>query len=80
MAQAQSEMIQEWINNVVFTGPWWLGVSLSIIPWVIWAIFHKKESRNRLLFAGFGIIIISSFLDFLGVQLGLWVYYYDMMP
>ncbi|WP_332630289.1 CBO0543 family protein [Halalkalibacter flavus] len=80
VAQAQSEMINEWVNNVVFTAPWWLGVTLSIIPWIMWAYFHKKESRNRMLFAGFGIIMISSFLDFLGVQLGLWIYYYEMIP
>ncbi|MBM7570781.1 CBO0543 family protein [Aquibacillus albus] len=78
--QTQSEMIELWMKDVVFTPLWWLGIVLSIVPWVVWAFFHNKKSRNRMLFAGFGITIISSFFDFLGVQLGLWVYYYELIP
>ncbi|WP_100407796.1 CBO0543 family protein [Bacillus solitudinis] len=69
-----------WLENVLFTPHWWLGLSLAIIPWVLWAFLSKKDSRHRLLYTGFLILIISSFLDFLGAQYGLWIYYYEVMP
>lgn len=80
VVDAQYEIIQEWIENVIFTPLWWLGLSLSILPWIAWAFFHHKKSRNRMLFASLGIVIVASFLDFIGVQLGLWVYYYELIP
>ncbi|MFC0472762.1 CBO0543 family protein [Halalkalibacter kiskunsagensis] len=80
VAEIQTEMIQVWVKDVLFTPHWFVGISLSIIPWVVWLYFNKKVSRNRMLFAGFGIMLISSFFDFLGVQLGLWIYYYEIIP
>ncbi|WP_052002480.1 CBO0543 family protein [Halalkalibacter wakoensis] len=52
---------------------------MIIVPWTLWFIFHKKESRARLLFAGFATMLIASFLDFLGVAYGLWVYLVDVI-
>ncbi|MFC0561965.1 CBO0543 family protein [Halalkalibacter alkalisediminis] len=79
-AETQTEMIKIWLEHVIFTPLWWLGITLSVIPWIIWLCFSKKESRDRLLYAGFTIMLISSFFDFLGVQLGLWIYYYEIIP
>lgn len=78
--QTQSELIQLWLDSVVFTPLWWLSVALSIIPWIVWFFFHNKSSRNRMMFVGLAVMLVSSFLDFCGVQLGLWVYYYELVP
>nr|WP_304608245.1 CBO0543 family protein [Pontibacillus sp. HMF3514] len=42
--------------------------------------WSEKKSRNRLLYSGFFMIIISSFLDIVGVRLGLWYYNYEIIP
>lgn len=77
---AQKLKLQNWIEYVFFTPLWWLGISLSIVPWIFWIFYHKRKSRNRMLFVGFIVIIIASFFDFLGTQLGLWMYYYEVFP
>lgn len=77
---AQKLKLQNWIEYVVFTPLWWLGISLSIVPWIFWIFYHKSKSRNRMLFVGFIVMIIASFFDFLGTQLGLWMYYYEVFP
>ncbi|WP_226035192.1 CBO0543 family protein [Aquibacillus saliphilus] len=69
-----------WLDSVLFTPQWWIGLCLSILPWIIWFLVSQKDSRNRLLYSGFIIIIIASFLDFLGVQFGLWLYNYEVFP
>lgn len=33
-----------------------------------------------MMFVGLSVMLVSSFLDFCGVQLGLWVYYYELIP
>ncbi|OLS41132.1 CBO0543 family protein [Bacillus sp. MRMR6] len=72
--------IEIWFEHVLFTGLWWMGVGLSTIPWVLWFIFRKKESTDRLLYAGFYVMTISLILDVLGDQLGFWHYRFNVMP
>ncbi|OIJ16803.1 hypothetical protein BKP37_04535 [Anaerobacillus alkalilacustris] len=69
-----------WLNSVVFTWQWWVGVGLSIIPWILWIFFRKKESTLRLLSVGFFVMFLSTFLDSIGAQLGLWYYKYAPLP
>ena len=80
ISQANKEMISVWFKYTLFTWQWWVGVALTIIPWVLWIIFRKKESTNRLLLAGFFVILISSWLDFIGLLFGIWSYYYRVIP
>lgn len=68
------------VNNLFFTWRWWLGLALTIVPWIIWFRIRKKDSTSRLLFAGFITLILSSYMDIVGQQLGLWVYYVDIEP
>ncbi|WHY02544.1 CBO0543 family protein [Neobacillus sp. DY30] len=81
--QAQ-EIIQQkieiWSNHVVFSGLWWFGVVLSIIPWLIWIKYRKKDSTDRILYAGFYVIIVSLCLDVVGDQFGFWHYRFNVMP
>ena len=74
------EKIQIWFEHVLFTPLWWFGVILSILPWIIWFLFRKKNSTDRLLYAGFFVMVISLVLDVLGDQFGLWHYRYNVIP
>lgn len=78
--QADQEMLQMWLQYTVFAWQWWLGVSLSILPWVIWIIFRKKDSSDRLLLAGFFVMLIASWFDLLGICHGRWSYYMNVVP
>ena len=78
--QANDEMLQVWQNEIVFTWRWWLEIALSIIPWVLWFFYRKRESTGRLLCTGFLVVIISSWFDFLGTTIGLWYYPVKLIP
>ena len=72
--------IDIWLEHVLFSGLWWMGLALSIIPWIIWFVFRKKESTDRLLYIGFYIMTISVLLDIVGDQIGLWHYRFHVIP
>jgi hypothetical protein len=78
--ELHDRMAEIWAEHILFTWEWWLGILLTILPWVLWFIFHKKESTGRLLAAGLFVICISSFLDILGVALGFWHYHLETLP
>lgn len=69
-----------WYNHTLFTWQWWLGIFLTIVPWIVWIVIRNKKSTNRLLFIGFFVILFTSHLDFLGVKMALWYYEYNVLP
>ncbi len=81
ISQANSEMIDLWWKYTFLVDwQWWLGITLTIVPWVLWIIFRKKESTYRLLLAGFFALIVSSWFDLIGILFGLWSYYHKVIP
>jgi xanthine/uracil permease len=78
--KVHDKKITLWLDHVLFTWQWWLGVFLAVVPWILWFVFRKKGSTHRLLYAGFSVIMVSSWLDFVGIALGLWHYNYDVLP
>lgn len=78
--QLINEKIQIWIEYVLFTPLWWLGVALSILPWIFWFKYRKKDSTDRLLYVGLFVMVISLVLDVIGDQFGLWHYRYNVIP
>lgn len=80
ISQANNTMINLWLKHTFLSWQWWLGVSLSIIPWIFWIIFRKKESTNRLLLTGFFAILITSWFDVMGILFSLWSYYHNVVP
>lgn len=74
------QTIDLWQQEVVFSWRWWFGVTLTILTWCFWIKFHKKESRYRLLLAGFFVMTTSIILDAIGVQIGMWSYRYEVFP
>lgn len=69
-----------WFEYVFLSWQWWLCIILSIIPWVLWWKYRKKESTNRLLLGAFFIMFISTVLDSYGTELGFWDYRYEPVP
>lgn len=78
--KVNEQNIQIWLNHVLFTWQWWFGVILSIVPWILWILWRKKESTYRLLCAGFFAMLLSSWLDDIGSETGTWHYYYEVLP
>jgi len=78
--KAHEKKIAFWLENVIFTWQWWLGILLTVVPWILWFLFRKKGSTYRLLLSGTIVLLISSWLDFAGIALGLWHYNYDVLP
>jgi hypothetical protein len=78
--KANEEYIKFWISDLFLSWRWWLCTILVVTSWVLWFMFRKKDSTNRLLFAGFIVMIISDILNEMGEQLGLWSYSVDIEP
>ncbi|EIJ78588.1 hypothetical protein PB1_13559 [Bacillus methanolicus PB1] len=69
-----------WFEYVFLSWQWWLCIALTIIPWILWWKFRKKESTNRLILGAFYIMTISLILDSFGTELGFWDYRYEPVP
>lgn len=77
---ANSKMAYLWKAEMLFKWRWWLLVILTITPWLLWIKFKRKESTYRLLLVGVIIMLITSYLDFIGVILGAWHYNWKVVP
>jgi hypothetical protein len=69
-----------WLEHTLFHWDFWINVLFSIVPIVVWIKVRKRESSNRLLFSGMFVLIVSSYLDLLGVQEGKWYYTGKVIP
>ena len=69
-----------WRSEIAFTLSWWIGLSFIVVPWVIWFFVRNKRNTHRYLYAGFFIMTVSSYLDFVGIQAGLWAYKIQVIP
>lgn len=72
--------IEIWSTYVLYSDLWWLGVGLSVAPWILWFIFRAKRSTDRLLYVGASVGLISLVLDVIGDQIGLWHYRFNVIP
>lgn len=78
--QANVEIYRLWVNEMLFKWPWWLNAALTVLPWILWIMVRKKDSTHRLLYAGAVVLIVSSFLDAIGMALNLWTYDSKLIP
>ena len=74
MHQQAMKLTQLEVKYVLFTWRWWLLLALAICPWLLWLVLRKKESTDRLLYAGLFVGLIGSSLDLFGIAYGLWSY------
>ncbi len=75
IVQAHRNMTDIWRTHVLFTRQWWFGVGLSICSWLFWIGFRDKRATGQFLLSGLTMIIVSSWLDQLGIAMGLWHYH-----
>ncbi|WP_261852108.1 CBO0543 family protein [Clostridium folliculivorans] len=80
VADNNRHLQQLWIGHIIFTWRWWLGVALTIIPWIIWIKARNKKETIRLLFTGLVVAIVTNVLDLIGICYGLWYYDYKVTP
>lgn len=73
-------IIDATMNAFFFTWQWWVAVLMIFVPWVLWAIFRKRESSARLLFSAGIVMMISTTIDALGVEHGKWAYPVKAIP
>ena len=43
IAFIHSEKVKFWNGNVIFTWQWWLGVVLTVVPWILWFYFRNFD-------------------------------------
>lgn len=80
LAKLHQEFAKLWSGNVFLSLPWFIGISLIFGPWILWFFVRKKESSDRLLYAGFSVMLMSSLLDVIGIAMGLWSYPFNVFP
>ena len=78
--QAFLEMASVWRDCMLFGWRWWLDLALSILPWAYWFMVRDKKRTHNLLYAGFVILVLSSFSDMIGMSFGLWGYHSRVVP
>ncbi|MEM5014522.1 CBO0543 family protein [Niallia taxi] len=78
--QLEEEKLQIWLDHSLFTFQWWLGAVLLIISIVLFIIFRKRNSTDRLLYVGTFTALLSSLLDLVGNSLGFFHYHYEVIP
>lgn len=75
-----NEYSQIWLDHIFLHLDWWLTVIISLVTWVFWIFYRKKNSTYRLLLAGTAAMVISLCMDYVGTSLGLWYYTGKLTP
>ena len=75
-----SAALSDWLQYSLFTWRWWLGVLITIVPWVLWIYYRDKKSTSRLLFVGFFSMIIAFTINTIGTSFNLWFFEYKIIP
>lgn len=63
-----------WITQIIFSWRWWLAVTLSILPWIVWLKIRDKRDTVRLLFVGLVVMLVTNIMDNIGLSYNLWHY------
>ncbi len=80
LMEATKLEIKTYFEHIIFTWRWWILLIGPILLWILWFKYRKKESTDRLLYAGFIVVIITLLFDSSGHQLGAWQYFYGIIP
>ena len=80
IAQANQSLIDIWQSAFLFTWNWWLTLFFLLVPWILWFFIRNKEQTARLLFAGLTVVLFSTTLDTIGMDLGKWIYPIKTIP
>ncbi|MCB2296061.1 hypothetical protein LGK95_21665 [Clostridium algoriphilum] len=80
IVKGNNEIVKVWFTHVVFSWRWWIGITLTILPWFIWIKVRDKKDTVRLLFVGLIVMLITVFMDNIGINYGLWYYEFKILP
>lgn len=72
--------IEQWLQDTVFTWQWWLLVVLFIAPWISWWCVVDKKRLPAIVLLGTFVLVTSSWMDQLGIEMALWYYPYNLLP
>jgi hypothetical protein len=72
--------IDQWLNNELFTWNWWILVTFIILPLLLWIKVFDRKRILELLLVWTLVIIPTSYLDSIGVDLEFWVYPVQFIP
>lgn len=72
--------IDNWFNHDLFSWQWWVLVIVLIVPWFIWWRYVDRERLLEITLLGMFTLIISSYLDAVFTELGLWDYHFWVIP
>ncbi|MCF8563469.1 hypothetical protein LLE49_01760 [Alicyclobacillus tolerans] len=78
--EANRQYLVLWKQHILFRGVWWFEVALLVVPLMLWGLFHKRDSTDRLAYTGLIVLLVSAWLDFIGNSYGLWYYPYKLIP
>src|SRR5699024_159964 len=74
------KLIDYWVDETLFTLPWWILLISTLIPLIIWLIIVDKKRIFEIVTYGFIITIIAVGSDRMGILFGLWQYKHTLMP
>lgn len=72
--------IHNWLNNELFTWNWWILVGFTLIPLIIWIKVVDRKRILEFLLVWSLVIIPTSYLDAIGIDLKYWVYPVQFLP
>ncbi|MET3695801.1 hypothetical protein SAMN05877753_102669 [Bacillus oleivorans] len=72
--------LNNWYTSSLFTLNWWILVFSFIIPWIIFFIVLDRKRSLQIWCFGLTVIIITSFADDLGGEIGAWIYPIKFVP
>ncbi|MFD2445507.1 CBO0543 family protein [Bacillus sp. CGMCC 1.16607] len=72
--------INQWLNNELFTWNWWILAAFIVIPFTIWLLVVDRKRMLEFLLVWCLVIIPTSTLDSIGIDLKFWVYPVQFIP
>jgi hypothetical protein len=72
--------LQRWLQDGLLTWTWWFMLAMFILPWCIFLWLVDRKRAPSIWLFGLVVIIISSFIDDLGAELGYWIYPIKLVP
>jgi hypothetical protein len=80
IANAHYMMFHLWTVQILFSWRWWLGIILSIMPWIVWIKIRDKKDSARLLFVGLVVMLTTGTMDSIGLAYNAWHYDWEVLP
>jgi hypothetical protein len=72
--------INHWLNHALFTWNWWILVTFIVLPLLLWIKVFDRKRVLELLLVWTLVIIPTSYLDAIGIDLKFWVYPVQFVP